>query len=157
MMKLHNTTYMLFACLLAGCSGLKPYPDNSARNLDIHTRTDSGSILSSTRVSLDVYRLAPDCSTDYEGTVELNPSTLSVGLPADRASYLVFRFSSASFLASSSSVTRYDTLFTPRQGQRYDADVSYIDDIYNVTIREKSSASSTARVIEHKDLRACRK
>ncbi len=148
---------VLFCCctLLGGCSGLKPYPGNPARNLDIHTRADSGSILSSTRVSLDIYSVGPECRTDYAGTLELNASAVSVGLPPDTPSYLVFRFNSASFLASSSSVTRYDTVFTPRYGQRYDVDVSYVDDIYNVIISEKPSATAAARVIEPEDLGAC--
>ena len=103
-----------------------------------------------------MYSLDPDCGADYEGTIELSPSTVSVGLPADRPSYLVFRFSSASFLAGSSSVTRYDTVFTPRQGRHYDAVVSYVDDIYNVTIREQASTTSAARVIEPEDLRTCK-
>ena len=155
MTKCHFTSLLLCACFLAGCSGLKPYPDNLTRNLDIHTRTESGSIISNTRASLDVYSVGTGCIAEYEGSIALSASTVSVGLPANRPSYLAFRFNSTSFLASSSSVTSYNTLFTPRQDQRYNADVSYIDNIYNVVIREKSSATPADGVVEPKDLRAC--
>jgi len=155
-MKHYCTALLITTSVLAGCSGLKSYPDNLESNLEIHTRTDSSTILSSIKASLDVYSVSPECSADYKGTVTLDASTVSVGLPIDQPSYLVFRFNSSSFLASSSSVTRYDTVFTPGHGRRYDIDVSYIDDIYNVTISEQSATTSVARVIETKDLHACR-
>ncbi len=156
-MKLHVTALLFTTTLLVACSGLKSYPDTLARNVEIHTRTDSGSMLSSVEASLDVYSLRPDCSADYEGSVALDSSTVSVGLPVDRPSYLVFRFNSSSFLAGSSSVTRYETVFTPGDGRHYDVEVSYIDDIYNVAISEMSSATSVARVVEARDLRDCAK
>lgn len=155
-MKLYVAVLLMTSIALAGCSGLKTYPDNLARNLEIHTRTDSGSLLSSLKASLDVYSISPDCSTGYEGTVTLDAPIVSVGVPVEQPSYLVFRFNSSSFLAGTSSVTSYDTVFTPVYGQRYEADVSYIDDIYNVAISAKDSATSVARVIETGDLAACR-
>jgi hypothetical protein len=44
---------ILLACLLAGCSGLKPYPDTFEKNLHLHTQTDSGSLFSSVRAAID--------------------------------------------------------------------------------------------------------
>jgi hypothetical protein len=146
---------VLATVVLAGCSGLKSYPDTPTRNLDIHTRTDSGSLLSSTRASLDIYHVGEGCSASYEGTVILSRASRPLGLPAGQPSYLVFRFESSSFLAGSSGVTRYDTVFTPLPGRHYDFDVLYIDGIYSVNIRERASARSKAQRIAPVELEDC--
>jgi hypothetical protein len=143
------------ASVLAGCSGLKAYSNTPARNLDVHTRTDSGSFLSSTRTSLDIFSVNNTCQTSYQGTVTLDKDTRTIGLPAERPSYLVFRFESSSFLTNSSGATSYDTLLTPLPDRHYDVDVRYIDGIYSVTILERSSGDRKANRIAPVELKDC--
>jgi hypothetical protein len=146
---------LLAVGLLTGCSGLRPYPNTLAKNLHIRTETDSGSILSKVRAEVDIFRVKADCKTEYQGTVKLKGPSLEVGIPSDKLSYMVFVFSNSSFLANSRSSISHDTLLNPRAGYNYDIKVSYIDDIYNVAIRETHPRKSVSRNIELKDLSAC--
>jgi len=154
-MKYLLSAFAFTASVLAGCSGLKAYSDTSVKNLNVHTRTDSGSFLSSTRASLDIYGVNNTCQTAYQGTVILDKETRTIGLPAERPSYLVFRFESSSFLANSSGATNYDTLFTPLPGRHYDVDVRYIDGIYSVTILERITGDRKAYRIAPVELKDC--
>jgi hypothetical protein len=154
-MKYLLSVFALTTSVLAGCSGLKTYSDTSAKNLDVHTRTDSGSFLSSTRASLDIYSVNNTCEPAYQGTVTLDQETRTVGLPAERPSYLVFRFESSSFLANSSGATSYDTLLTPLPDHHYDVDVRYLDGIYSVTILERSTGDRKANRIAPVELKDC--
>ncbi len=130
------STVVLAACLLAGCSGIKPYPDHPEKNLQLSTKTDSGSPFSSVRAALDIYRVDQGCQMHYEGTVDLRDSSLAIGIPVGEPSYLAFAFNSSSWLGSSQGSITYDTLLTPRPGYEYDVEVSYADDMYDVVIRE---------------------
>ena len=154
-MKYLLSAFVFTASVLAGCSGLKSYPNTSAKNLDIHTRTDSGSFLSSTRASLDIFSVNKACQTSYQGSVTLDKETRTIGLPAERPSYLVFRFESSSFLANSSSATSYDTLLTPLPDRQYDVDVRYLDGIYSVTILERTTGDRKANRIAPVELKDC--
>jgi hypothetical protein len=146
---------LVAAVILDGCSGLRPYPNTLEKNLVIRTQTDSGSIFSTVRAKVDIFRVTADCKTEYQGTVNLNAPSVEVGVPPNTPSYLVFVFSTSSFLASSKSTISHETLLTARAGYNYDIDVSYIDDIYNVTIKEESSSASIARVVALRNLRSC--
>jgi hypothetical protein len=141
--------------LLAGCLGIKPYPNSMDKNLHIQTKIDSGSFFSKVRAAVDIYRVDADCKTEYEGTIQLNDPSVDVGIPSQRLTYLVFVFSSSSFLASSSSTVTHDTLLKPRDGYKYEIKVSYIDDIYNVAIQETHPRKPGSRDIELKDLSSC--
>ena len=44
---------MLFALSVAGCSGLKTYPNTLERNARINVRTDGGTLLSRIGIALD--------------------------------------------------------------------------------------------------------
>ena len=147
--------FLLAAGLLTGCSGLRPYPDTLPGNMRIVTETDSGSVFSKVRAAVDIYSVNPDCTTDYEGTVQLNGPSIEVGIPPGKLSYTVFVFSNSSFLANSRSSISHATLLKPRAGYVYDVKVSYIDDIYNVDIRETHPRKSASRTIELKDLSSC--
>lgn len=154
-MKYLLPAFAFAASVLAGCSGLKTYSDTLAKNLDIHTRTDSGSFLSSTRAWLDIFRVNNNCQTTYQGTVAFDTENHSIGLPAGRPSYLVFRFESSSFLANSSGATSYDTLFTPLPDRHYDVDVRYLDGIYSVAIRERAAGDTKTHRIAPVELKDC--
>lgn len=154
-MSRYITGLLVTVSLLAGCLGIRPYPNTMDKNLHIQTKTDSGSFFSKVRAAVDIYRVDADCKTKYEGTIQLNEPSVDVGIPSHRLSYLVFVFSSSSFLASSNSTVTHDTLLKPRAGYNYDIKVSYIDNMYNVAIRETHPRTSASRDIELKDLSGC--
>jgi hypothetical protein len=154
-MSRYITGLLVTVSLLAGCLGIKPYPNTMDKNLHIQTKTDSGSFFSRVRAAVDIYRVDADCKTEYEGTIQLNEPSVDIGIPSHRLSYLVFVFSSSSFLASSNSTVTHETLLKPRDGYNYAIKVSYIDDIYNVAIRETHPRKPGSRDIELKDLSAC--
>jgi hypothetical protein len=145
---------LLGAVLLAGCSGIKTYPNDLPKNLLVRTEATSGSAFSSMRVALHVHQVDASCRTEYQGTVQLNEPSIGVGVPAGRMSYLVFTFSGSSLLGGSSS-TRYETLLQPRAGYTYDARVRYKDGIYHVEIRESGARGVSARELERRNLADC--
>lgn len=145
---------MLGAALLAGCSGIKPYPDTTPKNLSVTTEAPSGSVLSRMRVALHVHRVDAGCKTDYQGTVQLDEPAIRVGIPADRQSYLVFTFSGSSLLEGSSHMS-YGTLLQPRAGLGYEARVRYKDGIYHVELRESGARGAAGREIERRTLADC--
>ena len=141
--------------LLSGCSGIKTYPNDLPKNLQVRTEATSGSAFSSMRVALHIHQVDAQCRTEYQGTVQLNEPSIGVGVPPGRMSYLVFAFSGSSFLGGSSSSTRYETLLQPRAGYTYDARARYKDGIYHVEIRENDPRRSTGREIERRGLDQC--
>ena len=146
---------LLALALLTGCSGLRPYPNTLDKNLHIRTETDSGSIFSKVRAEVDIFRVNADCKTEYQGTVNLKGPSIEVGIPSDELSYIVFVFSNSSFLASSRSSISHETLLRARAGYNYNIKVSYIDDIYNVAIKETHPRRSKGREIELRDISKC--
>lgn len=142
--------------LLSGCSGIKTYPNTLTKNLQIKIETDSGSMFSKVRTAVDIYRVDAECKTEYEGTVQLKSSSVEVGIPSDRLSYLVFVFANSGFFSSSSSMMSYDAMLKPRAGYNYDVKVTYMDDIYNVMMHEKRPGKKKGREIELKGLNDCK-
>lgn len=149
------TRYLCAAALLASCSGIKTYRNTPDNNLQVRTDADSNSFFSSVRAAVDIHQVGTDCSTQYEGTVQLRKPMIDIGIPSNRWSRLVFVFASSSFWANRRGTITYETLIKPRAGFHYEADVTYKDDMYNVTVRETQSGSRISREIERKDLRAC--
>ena len=147
--------WLLGASLVAGCSGIKTYPDTLAKNLHITTEAASGSAFSRMRVALHIHQVDANCRTEYQGTVQLDEPSVQVGIPPDRLSYLVFSFSSSTFLGGSSSSISYDTLLRPRPGLTYTARASYADGIYHVEIRESDPRRSAGREIQRRGLDDC--
>jgi len=140
---------------LAGCSGMKTYSNDLDNNLHITAETDSGSVFSKIRTAVDIYKVNPDCTTEYDGTVQLDSPSVDIGIPSGRSSYLVFVFDSSGLFSANSS-TMYDTLLRPRAGYRYDASVSYKEDIYNVVIKEVTKGNMKSRELDTKGMSACR-
>ena len=147
----------LALALLVGCSGIRPYPNTLDKNLQVRTETSSGSIFEKVRATVDVYRVDTQCHLEYQGTVDLDKSALAIGIPAERLSYLVFSFASSAFLGGSQSTISQETLLKPRVGYRYDIDVSYRNDIYNVVVRESHPYKGASREIALAGLGACKK
>lgn len=146
---------LIGACVLAGCSGLKTYPDTTPKNLVVRTEARSGSVMGSTRVSVHIHEVDAGCRTQYLGTVQLSEPTVEIGIPPGRPSYLVFNFHSSSFLGSSTGSINYETLLTPRSGSAYEARVRYKDGLYHVVIRESRARGKPVREIARRALADC--
>jgi hypothetical protein len=121
---------LAFALALAGCSGLKTYPNEAPKNVHVATQTERG-----VRAALHVHQVSGECATRYQGTLALDRSALDLGVPAGQPSYLVVSFDTSSFMAGARS-TSVGTLLTPRAGYEYELAVRYQQDIYDVALRE---------------------
>jgi len=151
-MRLRHAAVLACALALAqlgGCSsGRKPYPnDLPTKNVSVR------STLSGVRGALHIHSVDAQCRTEYLGTLDLNQPAVVIGIPADRASYLVFNFSSSSWLRGSHA-TSHEALLRPRAGHRYEIEASYRNDIYNVVLRELPPKGA-ARELPLRDLAAC--
>lgn len=120
---------ILAALALAGCSGLKTYPNEAPKNLRVATQTNGA------RAALHVHEVTGECETRYEGTVTLDQPAVEVGVPAGRPSYVVISFDTSSFMRGQRG-TSVGTVLTPRAGYRYELGVRYKDDMYDVALRE---------------------
>lgn len=142
------------AALIVGCSGVKTYPDQTSRNLQVRTQVDTGSIMKSTVVEFDVHLVDANCESSYLGRVYLDRPTIETGIPTNRQVYLDFIFASNMRLSSNISAIRHGILFTPRADHDYDAKVSYDKGLYEVVLRESRNGKTT-RLIPRKSLREC--
>ena len=147
--------WLFCAGLLAGCSGIKTYPDTSPKNLFVKTEASSGSAFSRVRVSVHIHQVDASCRTEYLGTVQLSEPSVEIGIPPDRLTYLEFSFFSSSFFSGSSGTIYYTTLLRPRAGYIYDASARYADGIYYVVIRESDPRRSAGREVERMGLDEC--
>jgi hypothetical protein len=145
----------LAAVATAGCSSLKPYPRVTPENVVVKSAIESGSVLSSMLGSVHIHELDSGCHTSYVGTVKLDRPSIALGLPAERASYLVFAFDGSSFLGGTSSSTSAGTVLKPRAGYRYEFAVSYKDSIYNVVVRESDLRKGGSRELPRQQLKGC--
>lgn len=136
------------ALLVAGCSGLKTYPNDAPKNVHVVTQADRG-----VRTALHVHAVKGECTTHYDGTLALDRATLDVGVPAGRPSYLVVSFDTSSFMAGSRS-TSMGTLFTPRAGYEYELAVRYKQDIYDIALRE-IDRKGASRELARRPLTGC--
>jgi hypothetical protein len=141
----------LVAILVAGCSGVRTYPNTLPKNLRVTTQVESR-----TTAEFDVHRVNAGCELDHQGRVSLDNGVTEVGIPVEETIYLDFIFASKSFLSSTTGVTRYSTLLTPRAGYDYRAEVKYIEGLYGVVIRESRKGGSGGREIDRVPLSACK-
>lgn len=144
-----SLTLLVVLSMLTACSAVKIYPNTLDKNVRVNTKTDSG-----VEAAIEIYEVKPDCGIVYSGTIQLDNPVMEIGLPTGRSSYMVFIFSSSGFFTGSSTIS-YDTLLRPRKSIRYDIDVSYRDDIYNVVMHERL-ASNKRREIEARSLAGCK-
>lgn len=142
-----RATVLVLVAFLAGCAGTRPYHSNLDRNLQLSAVAESSRVLSTMTVAVDIYSVTPDCSIDYQGTVDFGAEPIRTGIPVDRTSYLVFKFLDASFWTNSSSTLSYDAVLVPKPGGDYRIEASYLDDIYDVVIRE-SDRNGADRMID---------
>lgn len=135
--------------LLVGCSGSKPYRAELPHNLRINTQAES------VKATLDIYGINSQCTSSYQGRIELERKTVDVGIPTGRPSYISIGFASSSLLRGSSSFTSQGTLLVPRKGHHYVIDARYADDIYNVVFYEIEQSTGKRRELAPRGLSKC--
>jgi len=140
---------LVVALGVSACGGTKPYRNDGAENLAVRTELDSG-----VRATLHVHRVDANCQTEYQGGLALDRPSLSVGLPAERVSYLDVAFDTSSFLAGSRRMNA-GTLIRPRAGYRYEVAVAYRNSLYQLAVREIDPRSNASRELPRRDLAAC--
>jgi hypothetical protein len=129
--------------LIAGCSNIKTFPSTADKNLQVRTKV-SGAV-----TTLQVHSMKGGCVVDYLGTVDLKNGETLVGVTPDQPVDLIFLFTTYRF-GGGGGMLPYTTVFTPRLGVHYVADVSYADRIYNVSIHEIGSRGVLGREIERR-------
>lgn len=134
--------------ILAGCSNIEPYPSTADKNLQVRSKV-SGTFLTEVEAVLQIHSMKGGCVVDYLGTVDLKNGLTQVGVAPGQPVYLIFLFNISSF-AGGGTMMPYTTVFTPRPGTRYMADVSYADSIYHVSIHELGSRGVSGRELERK-------
>lgn len=140
--------------ILAGCSNIKPFPSTADKNLQVRTKV-TGTFFREVKAVLQIHSMKGGCVVDYLGTVDLKDGLTQVGVVPGQPVYLIFLFNISSF-AGGGTMMPYTTVFTPRSGTRYIADVSYADSIYYVSIHEVGSRGVLGRELERKAV-ACPK
>lgn len=148
----HSVAVLALTLLLAACSNLKTYPDDLPKNVRIQTKTSSGSIFQKVTAGLNIYEVDGRCQPLYLGTVELDRPVVEVGLPLQKPVYLEFTFDKSARLYNASSSINYGTLLHARPGRLYVVEASYVDDLYQVKMREKGAASN----LERRPLASCK-
>ena len=137
--------------VVSGCSNVKPYTGAMAENLTINVNTDP-----EVQTSIDIYSVDKACKADYQGTLSVERRTQQTGLPVNQPSYLVVSFATSSFWSGGSSRMSQETLLTPKKGYRYQYDLSYIDGIYNIELRQIHRKTGKAKQLEAADLGVCK-
>lgn len=140
---------LVSASFLASCSNVKPYQTSANDNFFITSETDSD-----VTAEMDVYSVGNNCKLDYQGTLALTGEIAS-GLFVNKLIYLRIRFSTSSFWSSSSTSMSRDILLRPQPANKYNMDVSYIDNIYNVDLKATHRQSKRSRTIESLDWSIC--
>jgi hypothetical protein len=143
-----------FALCLGGCmSAPRTYENTLPKNLMVRTKVDGGGVKAA--AAFDIYRVNADCSTDFEGRVNLENGATEVGLPGGAPLYLDFVFVTGGGFTSSVGAVRHGTLLITRAGHDYRAEVTYAKGIYSVEIREARKGAGS-RVVERVPLTACK-
>ncbi len=146
--------YILVALIaliaVSGCSNIKPYQALGSTNLVINAKSDEG-----IKTEVDVYLVNRGCTLDYQGTLTPDNNTLDTRLQQGEINYLVVRFSSSSFFTGSHSMSQ-EILFRPDKRNRYHLNLSYIDSIYDINLKQISSKSRQAKPAPQLDWNSCK-
>jgi hypothetical protein len=148
-------TLLVVMLWLPACSGIKPYPNDLPKNLDVRATAKAESVMLKADASLHIYRVTGPCKTEYVGTMDLDEKSVLVGLPVGKPSYLSVEFNTSGRLGGYSSSTTQDMVLTPRAGHRYRLDASYVDSIYTVILTERAPGSGKGRELPLKPLSGC--
>lgn len=122
---------------IGACSTLHTYSNVVGENLFITQDVRSGT------ARLDVYSGESLCNVSYQGTVELSDKRVSIGL-SGKTIYLDFNFQSGSYFTGYKN-NSYGVYLIPRAGFHYEAAVSYVDNMYGVTLYEQDAQGGGRR------------
>jgi hypothetical protein len=139
---------LLLVMLFQGCSGTKPYPKQSMENITVSTKLDNGSFLRSMNAYLHVYHIDAECTTHYQGTVELDKARVQSGIAVNQETELVFVFANSSFIPEMNSALRAPAYLTAKKGYSYEFDVVYEDDLYNIEAFEVNDQTKKRRKLD---------
>jgi hypothetical protein len=145
MKRLHSLWWLVLLVALAGCSGLKTYPNDSEKNLTVRT-TLSGSLFTGVKAYLHVYDPKDDCTIKYVGSVTLHNGASEVGIPVNRPVCLDFVFHVTQIFSPEAHLHNR-AIVTLRPGVRYVALLRYVDHVYSVSIRELGSPGKPGREV----------
>ena len=120
---------------LAGCDASRPYTGEAEKNVRIRASASSG------RIALDVFGLNSGCEATYLGYVALDRPVVELGLPAGRASLLVFQFEGGTSI-------KKEVQLVPKPGNRYEAYAAYKDSIYDIELREIDPRTGANRELD---------
>jgi hypothetical protein len=137
---------LLLPMFLTSCSNVKSYRSDIEKNFRIEPKISSGF-----DARLDIFDVDSKCELDYAGSVELGHGSVDIGVPVNRPVYMELMLFKPAGLFSSASTTTYPIFLNTRSGQKYVADVSYVDNFYKFRLREGG------RVIDVKSLESCKK
>ncbi len=138
-----------FSLLLISCSSLRPYSYQGEDNLVINTTTDEH-----IDTVVDIYDAENPCQLEYQGSIQVKPVSMTTGLPVNIHHYLVINFSSSSMWTGDKNMG-VNSVLQPEQGFRYQYDLSYKDNIYNVELREINTTTGKSRLRESDVLESC--
>lgn len=144
---------LVIAVSLAGCSGLRTYPNSVAKNAVVHVQTDPGTLLSRKGVELDLYTLDAGCGSKYLGTLELHDGSVELGLPLDAQIRLAYVFTRSALLGTGGT-TIIEMIVTPQRGHRYEFDVEYLKTGYTATGRDFAPGQARGTDIPYVSRRA---
>ena len=155
--------FLTFAGVLAGCSGLPRYESDLPANLNVKARLSSPLLLHTAPLAgtfdADMHVTSVDrrCQKNYRGSVRLGDAPVSIGIPAELPSYLVFEFTGRSYsIRQANASSTYATLLKPRSGHQYDVDVTYADEMYSITVYERNPRGGQRREVERRPFSACK-
>ena len=155
-MKFRCFGFVALAGMLSACSGIKTYPNDLPKNVDVTATTKADSVFARVKASLDIYSVDAHCGSTYQGTVALSESTTSVGLPINKPNLLAVRFDSHNYLARSSGSTDDEIFLAPRPGYQYRIEARYVDDIYSVQLMERPGRVAHWHVVSDPSVNRCR-
>src|SRR5574337_1278185 len=147
MKKLYIVWLFLLLGALAGCSGLKTYPNDLEKNLTVRT-TLSGSLLTSIEAYLHVYDPKDDRKMKYLGSIKLKNGATEVGIAAAGPVCLDFVFHVTDLFSPEAHLHNRE-IVTLQPGVRYIALVRYVDRIHSVSIRELGSSGLPGREVPY--------
>ncbi|KPV41928.1 hypothetical protein AN478_00045 [Thiohalorhabdus denitrificans] len=131
-MKIRFFALLAAASVLSGCATTYN-PDAYDKNLTVNLNFEDRSLFASEDALLGVNDIAEGCTNDYKGDVTLSEGANEVGLAPNQETYLKVVLSQEHMFLRDWSTSR-GTLLTPAPGQKYELDVAYADDMFDMRL-----------------------
>lgn len=142
--------------LLTGCSSITYYPNEKPKNLEVRKTIKMESFLDGAQIWIKIYELEGKCKTKYQGQLWIKENKTLIGLPINKASYLIVKFYSGGKLTGYNSSVSESAVINIRPGYKYRADVKYVDSSYYLGLSERSINSRKWKPLPVQGLVGCR-